>query len=311
MRVFLRRASKYHCAIVVNMETGMIRSMTGFASLEHQYGFGRLTWEMRSLNHRYLEFSLRLPEEFRVLEPRIRKILGKFISRGKVDATLRYHPLPGAAGGRVKLNMELAGDLLGLHSELEGLSGLRQDPNLASVLRWPGVVEEQLPDPAPLHEAALELLEDAASELQQGRSREGEQTARAITERLDGITKWVADIRQWLPEIRIALREKMLERISGLQQPLDPGRLEQEVAFLAQKIDVDEELDRLDAHVEETRRALQLDEPVGRRLDFLMQEFNRESNTLSSKSVDQRTSQAAVELKVLIEQIREQVQNIE
>ena len=289
----------------------MIRSMTGFANLERQYEFGRLTWEMRSLNHRYLEFSLRLPEEFRVLEPAIRATLGKFISRGKIDATLRYHPLQGAAGSQVKLNRELAEDLLGLHSQLEDLSGLKQSPGLSDVLRWPGVVEEQLPDPAPLHDAALELLEKAAADLQAGRSREGAQTAKAITERLDGIVSWVAEIRLWLPEIRSSLREKILERIADLKQPLEPGRLEQEVSFLAQKIDVDEELDRLDSHVEETRRALDLDEPVGRRLDFLMQEFNRESNTLSSKSVDKRTSQAAVELKVLIEQIREQVQNVE
>ena len=135
--------------------------------------------------------------------------------------------------------------------------------------------------------------------------------ARAVSERLDGIVEWTEKIRGWLPDIRTALREKILQRVADLQQPLEPGRLEQEVSFLAQKIDVDEELDRLDAHVGETRRALELKEPVGRRLDFLMQEFNRESNTLSSKSVDQRTSRAAVELKVLIEQIREQVQNVE
>jgi uncharacterized protein (TIGR00255 family) len=304
-------ASKYHCATVIKTETGMIRSMTGFASLERQFAFGRLTWEMRSLNHRYLEFSLRLPEEFRVLEPAIRETLGRYLSRGKIDATLRFHAAAGAAGSSVKLNPELVGGLLGVHQDLQKLSGLKQEPNLAGILRWPGVVEEQLPDPAPLHEAALELLDEAATELQAGRSREGEQTAKAISERLDGISNWVSDIRRWLPEIRTALRDRMLERVSDLQQPLEPGRLEQEVAFLAQKIDVDEELDRLDAHVEETRRALDLEEPVGRRLDFLMQEFNRESNTLSSKSVDKRTSQAAVELKVLIEQIREQVQNIE
>ena len=289
----------------------MIRSMTGFASIDRQYEFGRLIWEMRSLNHRYLEYSLRLPEEFRVLEPAIRKTLGEYLSRGKIDASLRYHQLPGAAGSKVVLNQEMAVNLLGLHAQLQELSGSKQEPPLGSLLRWPGVVEEQLPDPAPLHKAALELLEEAATELQAARRREGEQMARAISERLDGIAGWVEKIRGWLPEIRSALRQKMLDRIADLQQPLEPGRLEQEVSFLAQKIDVDEELDRMDAHVEETRRALQLDEPVGRRLDFLMQEFNRESNTLSSKSVDQRTSKAAVELKVLIEQIREQVQNIE
>ena len=285
--------------------------MTGFASLERQYEFGRLSWEMRSLNHRYLEYSLRLPEEFRVLEPAIRKSLGQYLSRGKIDASMRFQLSPGAAGSNIELNRELASNLLGIHKQMQELAGQDQNPSLGSLLRWPGVVEEQLPDPAPMHKAALELLKDAAADLQAAREREGEQMAKAIIERLDGIEHWVASIREWLPEIRTALRQKMLDRVADLQQPLDPGRLEQEVSFLAQKIDVDEELDRMDAHVEEVRRALELDEPVGRRLDFLMQEFNRESNTLSSKSVDQRTSKAAVELKVLIEQIREQVQNVE
>jgi uncharacterized protein (TIGR00255 family) len=309
--VLVSGASKYHCAIEANRETGMIRSMTGFASLERQYGFGRLSWEMRSLNHRYLDFNIRLPEEFRVLEPAVRETLGQYLSRGKIDATLRFNPDTGASGGTVRLNEALAQNLLELHSRLNQLSGQQQDADVSTLMRWPGVVTEALADPAPLHQAALELLDEAAAELQAGRDREGEQTAHAINERLDGIAKWVEDVRGWLPEIRAALLERMQERVADMQQPLDPGRLEQEVAFLAQKIDVDEELDRLHAHVAETRRALDLDEPVGRRLDFLMQEFNRESNTLSSKSVDQRTSQAAVELKVLIEQIREQVQNIE
>ncbi|MFT5138582.1 MAG: hypothetical protein ACI9H8_000612 [Lysobacterales bacterium] len=289
----------------------MIRSMTGFASIERHYEFGRLTWELRSLNHRYLEISLRLPEEFRALEPEIRKSLGQFLSRGKIDANLRFQAIAGAGGGHLNLNKELAGKLLGLHSQLQELSGQEQSPGLGMLLRWPGVVEEQSPDPEPLQKAALELLIEAATELQAGRGREGEKMASAITERLEGIASWVIQIRTWLPEIRSALQQKMLDRVADLQQPLEPGRVEQEISFLAQKADVDEELDRMDAHVEETRRALELDEPIGRRLDFLMQEFNRESNTLSSKSVDQRTSNAAVELKVLIEQIREQVQNIE
>ncbi len=289
----------------------MIRSMTGFARIERQFDFGRLSWEMRSVNHRFLEFNLRLPEEFRMLEPDMREIFGRRISRGKIDATLRYQPSATAAGSRIALNRELAARVLEMHRECCGLAETDQPPDVAGLLRWPGVVEEQLPDPAPLHKAALELLEEGAAELQAGRAREGATMAAAVTERLDGISAWTSQIRAWLPEIRAALRERLLERIGDLQQPLDPGRLEQEVAFLAQKIDVDEELDRLDAHVEETRRVLELDEPVGRRLDFLMQEFNRESNTLSSKSVDQRTSKAAVDLKVLIEQIREQVQNVE
>jgi uncharacterized protein (TIGR00255 family) len=289
----------------------MIRSMTGFAGAERQYPFGRLTWELRSVNHRYLELSFRVPEEFRMLEPEIRRILGGFLSRGKVDVTLRYRPAAATVSSNLELNRELAMRLLLLHEELQDISGHKQDPDLRSMMRWPGLVGEQAHDPQPLHEAALELLPKAAAGLQAARGREGEQMDAAIRERLQNIEDRVVQIRGWLPEIREGLRLKLLSRIADLQQPLDPGRLEQEVAFLSQKIDVDEELDRLDAHVNEARLVLDRDDPVGRRLDFLMQEFNRESNTLSSKSVDNRTTQSAVELKVAIEQMREQVQNIE
>lgn len=289
----------------------MIRSMTGFASLERSYEFGRLAWEVRSVNHRYLEFSLRLPEEFRVLEPKIRETISRFVSRGKVDATLRFHEAPGHGGSGVVLNRELAVQLLETHAQLQETAGLRQEPRLDRLLRWPGLVTEQLPDPAPLHEAALKMLEAAARELQSGREREGAQLAAAVRERLEGVEHWAAEVRGWLPEIRQALHARMGDRVAELAQNLDEERLAQEVAVLAQKMDVDEELDRLDAHVVEARRSLERDEPVGRRLDFLMQEFNREANTLSSKSFDQRTTQAAVELKVLIEQMREQVQNVE
>jgi len=289
----------------------MIRSMTGFASIERQYNFGRLSWEVRSVNHRYLEIGFRVPEEFRVLEPDIRRILGESLGRGKVDAALRFTPAAGAVSSNLELNTELVKRLLSLHVEIQGTSGLSQEPDLQSIMRWPGAVEEQAPDPQPLHKAALELLSEAAAGLQAARSREGKQMDTAIRERLDSIEERVIQVREWLPNIRDGLRQKMLTRIADLQQTLDPGRLEQEVAFLAQKIDVDEELDRLAAHVTEARLVLDRNDPVGRRLDFLMQEFNRESNTLSSKSVDNRTTQAAVELKVAIEQMREQVQNIE
>ena len=289
----------------------MIRSMTGFASTERQHEFGRLTWELRSVNHRYLEISLRLPEEFRILEPDIRRTLGQHLSRGKVDAALRFNPSSGATRAGLALNHELLARLLALHDEVRQTISGGQSADPMALLRWPGVIEEQAPDPQPMQSAALELLVEAAASLQAARSREGEEMDAAIRERLNTIEGWVAQVRGWLPDIRDALREKLLARVADLQQPLDPGRLEQEVAILSQKIDVDEELDRLDAHVKETRLVLERDDPVGRRLDFLMQEFNRESNTLSSKSVDNRTTQAAVELKVAIEQMREQVQNIE
>ena len=289
----------------------MIRSMTGFARVERQYEFGRLSWEMRSVNHRYLDFGLRLPEEFRPLEADIRKCLGKYLSRGKIEASLRFSEAPGATGGGLTLNLGLARELINVHAEMTHLASIEQQADITRLLKWPGLIEEKRPDTAPMQSAAMELLVEAAKELQAGRGREGEQMANAIRERLAGVAVLTTNIRTWLPEIRSALKHRMLERIGDLQQPLDPGRIEQEVAILAQKIDVDEELDRLDAHVEEVYRVLDLTEPVGRRLDFLMQEFNRESNTLSSKSIDQRTTQAAVDLKVLIEQMREQVQNVE
>jgi len=289
----------------------MIRSMTGFASAERLSALGRMTWELRSVNHRYLEIGFRVPEEFRPLEPDIRRVLGEQLSRGKVDATLRFAPSSATAISSLVLNRGLLGRLLELHADIAEACGIAQDADAMSLMRWNGVIEEQAPDAEPLHAAALELLAEAAAGLRESREREGAQLDTAIRDRLDSIATHVTQVRGWLPEIRAGLKQKLLTRIGELAQPLDPGRLEQEVAFLAQKIDVDEELDRLDAHVNEARRILDCDEPVGRRLDFLMQEFNRESNTLSSKSVDNRTTQVAVELKVAIEQMREQVQNIE
>ncbi len=289
----------------------MIRSMTGFARVEQQFEFGRLSWEIRSVNHRYLDFGLRLPDEFRPLEADVRKTLAQYLSRGKIEATLRFFATPGTTGSSLELNLALSRDLLRIHSELARLASTDQLADISQLLRWPGLIEEKRPDPAPLQAAAMELLNKAAREVQASRSREGEAMATAIRERLSGVAELTADIRAWLPEIRTALKQRMLARVADLQQTLDPGRIEQEIAILAQKIDIDEELDRLDSHVEEVYRVLELTEPVGRRLDFLMQEFNRESNTLSSKSVDQRTTQAAVDLKVLIEQMREQVQNVE
>ncbi|HET6566185.1 MAG TPA: YicC/YloC family endoribonuclease [Xanthomonadales bacterium] len=289
----------------------MIQSMTGFASAERQLPDGRLSWEIRSVNHRYLEISLRLPEEFRVLEPAIREQLGNQLGRGKIDAGLRFSRDNNNNEGDLVLNTALAQQIITLHAELAKLSGMRQEASLDALLRWPGVVSERQQDSESLQKLALEALAEATSGLRDARGREGQKLVSVIEDRLEQVAKLVSQVREWLPDIREGLKNKLLTRLADLPQPLDPGRLEQEVAFLVQKIDVDEELDRLDAHVSEARRVLKLDEPVGRRLDFLMQEFNRESNTLSSKSIDNRSTQASVELKVLIEQMREQVQNIE
>jgi uncharacterized protein (TIGR00255 family) len=289
----------------------MIHSMTGFAGVELPLSDGRLAWEMRSVNHRYLEIGLRLPEEFRALEPAIRELLGQQLSRGKVDATLRFTRTLETGGSDLMLNTALARRLLAMHAELQAVCGSQQEASPNDLLRWPGMVSERPSDNEPLQKAAMDLLTEAVAGLRDSRAREGAKLAALIQERLDGVRAVVQQVRGWLPEIRAALKQRLLDRVADLPQPLEPGRIEQEVAFLAQKIDVDEELDRLDAHVSEAKRIIGLSEPAGRRLDFLMQEFNRESNTLSSKSVDHRTTQAAVELKVLIEQMREQVQNIE
>ena len=293
------------------MRTPMIHSMTAFASTEHSGEFGRLRWEIRSVNHRYLDVAPKLPEDFRGFEGRIRERVGERLSRGRVELLLRFEPEPGVNAGSVQLDDQRAAELLAVFRRLADLGDSEQPPPLTTVLGWPGVVVESPPDLSHVGEAAMELLDRALDDLLAARRREGEKLAAVISQRVAAIGEWTDRIREWLPAIREGVRDRIQERCAELKSELDPGRLEQEVALAAQKLDVDEELDRLAAHVDEARRVLELEEPVGRRLDFLLQEFHREANTLASKSVDQRTSQAGVELKVLIEQIREQVQNVE
>jgi len=288
----------------------MIRSMTGFASREATTPSGQLVWELRSVNHRFLELGLRLPEEFRALEPRLRERASARISRGKVDVALRWRPQSGAAA-TLRLNEPLAAELARLAREVAG-----RVPDLApgtrlEALAWPGMIIEPESDTASLHEAALAAFESALDDFLATREREGDRLRAVMVERLDQIAAIAGRVKEWLPEIRAALRARLEAKLAELKQPLDPGRLEQEIVLGVQKLDVDEELDRLAAHVAEARRILDRPEPAGRRLDFLLQEFNREANTLGSKSVDTRTSQSSVELKVLIEQLREQVQNLE
>ena len=287
----------------------MIRSMTAFAACERAATGGTLGCELRAVNHRFHELALRLPEELRAIEPALRERVAQKVSRGKIDLVMRFRP---AAGGRaaLRLNLPLLGQLSQAAREMEGgFPGLRTE--FTDLLRYPGVVEEDALDQAGLQADALALLDATLAEFVAAREREGEKLAAVMRERVDGIERITAQVRAWLPEIRAALRTRLDARLADLKLPLDPGRLEQEVVLNLQKIDVDEELDRLGSHVAEARRVFALPEAVGRRLDFLMQEFNREANTLGSKSVDARTTQAAVELKVLIEQLREQVQNLE
>jgi uncharacterized protein (TIGR00255 family) len=288
----------------------MIRSMTGFAEAEQATPWGTLAWELRSVNHRFLEVSPRLPEELRALDGPVRERIAARAARGKIDAILRIKRERGAAA--LELNEPLAVALghairqLGPH-----FPGASQRLSLTQVLAWPGMLAEPEFDAAALQVAALSTLDRALDGFVAAREREGGRLQVTLVERLDGIEREAATVRGLLPEIRAGLRQRLETRLADLKLPLDPGRLEQEVVLSLQKLDVDEELDRLASHVAEARRTLALDEAVGRRLDFLMQEFNREANTLGSKSVDGRSTQAAVELKVLIEQMREQVQNIE
>ncbi|MFC4821946.1 YicC/YloC family endoribonuclease [Dokdonella ginsengisoli] len=286
----------------------MLRSMTAFASAEADDGQGTLAIELRSVNHRYLELGLRLPDELRSLEPVMRERVAARLARGKVDLGLRWRPAVGAAS--IAIDQERVGHLAEAAQAMAAKFPQMQ-VEFTSLLGWPGVLIERGTDLESLREKALAVLDAALDDMTAARGREGERLGGFLRERLDGIERIVADVRTHLPEVRAALRARFDTRLAELKQPLEPGRIEQEVVLQLQRIDVDEELDRLTAHVAEARRIFGLKEAVGRRLDFLMQEFNREANTLGSKAADPRTTNAAVELKVLIEQMREQVQNLE
>ncbi|NHA13673.1 YicC/YloC family endoribonuclease [Thioalkalivibrio sp. XN279] len=290
----------------------MIRSMTGFSRIERDAPWGTIAWELRAVNHRYLEIGLRLPEELRALEGRFRQQVAAQLKRGKIDASLRlgWHA---DTGRELALDLELAARVVEAAQRVRERNGDLALPGAMDILRWPGVVREQERDMEPLAELAAQTLAEALEALDASRRREGEHLAAALAERCAGVAALAEEVRAVLPDIRDGLRTRLLERLEGLEVEFEPQRLEQELALQLGKMDVDEELDRLAAHVAEVRRILSSDagEANGRRLDFLMQEFNREANTLGSKSVDAHTTRLAVELKVLIEQMREQVQNVE
>jgi uncharacterized protein (TIGR00255 family) len=288
----------------------MIRSMTAFARQEADTPLGSLSWEIRSVNHRYLESAIRLPDELRAAEPAVRERLNARLGRGKVDCSCRYRPAAGALSP-VTVDRDRLSRVLAACREVADQLEQSTPLNPIELLRWPGVVREVEPDTRPLQEQALALLDRTLDDLVASREREGEKIRDLLQQRCTAMAGLVDEARRLLPEIRLATREKLLARLADLQAPADPGRLEQELVFLAQKMDVDEEMDRLNGHIEEVRHVLARDEPVGRRLDFLMQELNREANTLGSKSAAQETTRISVELKVLIEQMREQVQNAE
>jgi uncharacterized protein (TIGR00255 family) len=288
----------------------MISSMTAFAREEYRGDLGVLSWEIRSVNHRYLEIILRLPEELRILEPSVRDRLNARLSRGKLDLSLKFKP--GAdAGGGLQLNRRLVDQLMAVEDELAELLDVDSHLRPFDLLRWPGVLEEQERDYTPVMRQAMALLETAIDSLIDNRLREGERLAEIVSQRCVAMLDQVERVRELMPEVLDGVRERIRERLAEVMEELDESRLEQEMALLAQRLDVDEEMDRLETHLQEVERVLTTDEPVGRRLDFLMQELNREANTLSSKSNDVEVTRAAVEMKVLIEQMREQIQNIE
>ena len=287
----------------------MIRSMTGFARRERQFQWGLLVWELKTVNHRFLELSCRLPEEFRSAESEFRAAVAAAVRRGKVDCSLHFRPAVMATS--LEVDAELLASLISRSQQIAAQAGAAARIDVLDLLRWPGVMRDATRETAPMIAAAQGLLADALAELSRSRESEGGRLRDALEQRCAGLLEFSERVTDRLPEIRARMRAKLLDRIAQLATNVDQDRLEQELAILAQRLDVDEEIDRLRGHVTEVRKTFDGKEAAGRRLDFLMQELNREANTLSSKSQDIETTRAAVDMKVLIEQMREQVQNIE
>ena len=288
----------------------MIRSMTAFARCQSTAEWGTLTWEIRSVNHRYLEMYMRLPDELRSMEGRYREIINKAVSRGKLECTLRFVPEK-VQQGSVEIDEPHAKALVKACQQINDMLHQPSEISAVDVLRWPGVVSENELDIKPVQQASESLLVEALAELKASREAEGARMRDIILQRCDAMKVVVDGVRAAMPEILQAHRDKLRAKLDELQAEVDEDRYQQEMVYIAQKMDVDEEMDRLDSHFKELADVLARDEAVGRRLDFLMQELNREANTLGSKSADIRSTQASVELKVLIEQMREQIQNIE
>ncbi len=288
----------------------MTSSMTAFARQQTEQALGSLTWEIRSVNHRYLETSVRLPEILRGMENAVRETVRKKLNRGKVECQLRYQQND-LVTGDISINNDLVNQLVQVSKEIQRQLEEPATINAMEVLRWPGVIAEKQLDSSALESAALELFKQALEDLMATRQREGSDLEGFLSQRIESIREIVKELRAKMPEIITGQRQSLTNKLEELKAELEPARLEQEIALLTQKADIDEELDRLSSHLDEVDRVLKTSGQKGRRLDFLMQELNREANTLSSKSIVVETTRGAVELKVLIEQMREQIQNIE
>lgn len=287
----------------------VVRSMTSFARKQNKGEWGTITIEMRTVNHRFLDITLRMPEALRAMDTDVRELIRNTLTRGKVEVNVRFEP--GEATTDIKVNKSVAEQLSRACEELGGLMPGESHISITEIMQMPGVLQTNEPDESILKPAFLSTVEETLTLLQETREREGSALSELIESRLAGIEAQVQVVRPHQEQVLAAQREKILTRIEDAKVNIDENRLEQEMVMWAQRADITEELDRLDTHVKEVRRTLQKGGAIGRRLDFLMQELNREANTLSSKSVSVVMTNAAVEMKVLIEQMREQVQNIE
>ena len=287
----------------------MPRSMTAFARNTIDFPWGSVTCELRSVNHRFLETSFRLPETLREIEMPLREIARKKLTRGKVDCSVQM--AFNNSDAAINADLNLAKRYIDIAEQIADQIDQPAPISPLDIMRWPGILKDQDIEPESLHKAAIETFSATVDQLLQGRQREGNKLADIIEQRLVGIESQVKIVRDNLPDILAHQRKRLEEKMVDMKTQLDEGRLEQEMVIIANRSDVDEELDRLEVHIAEIRRVLQSSESIGRRLDFLMQELNREANTLGSKSIAGVTTQASVELKVLIEQMREQIQNLE
>jgi len=289
----------------------MIYSMTAFSRVQHQGEWGNLVCEMRSINHRYLEIGIFVPEVLRVLEMPMRELIRQHIKRGKIECVIRYQPSASSETTAVSINADYAKGLCQAAEQIAAFLKGAAPVSPTDILRFPGVLETREADIKKLQDQVFHLLEKTLNDLLAARAREGEELKHLFLQRMDLIQGELSKVRDRLPQVMQEQQDKLRKRLADVKLELDSGRLEQEMVIYAHKVDVAEEIDRTETHVTEVRRVLKQGGLAGRRLDFLLQELNREANTLGSKSADSILTHAAVEMKVLIEQVREQVQNIE
>ncbi len=288
----------------------MIHSMTGYATASRELPAGLLTLELRSVNHRFFDVSFRMPDELRALESALRETIAARVTRGKLECRISLGPAAGGARA-AELNPDLLARLRALEAQVRAAAPGAAELSVADLLRWPGMLGDPTPPVEALRAACLSLLAEVLTEFTASRLREGEQLKRLLLDRVAGMETHVTALKPKLPQMVTAYQDKLTARLREAMGSADPERIQQEVVLFANKIDVDEELSRLVTHLTEVKRVLDKGGAAGKRLDFLMQELNREANTLGSKSADVVVTQTSVELKVLIEQMREQIQNIE